>query len=164
MKIIQLSKNLDNRGIFKRLFCLKEFKKRKIYSEIKQINISFNYKKYTLRGLHYQKGSLAEEKIIYCTKGKFFFVSLNIDKKSKKYLEYESVTLEENDDKVIYVEKQRATGFLTLKKNTELIYFMTNYYNQKHSDGILYNDPKINIHWPYKPLVISVKDKSFKRL
>lgn len=116
MKIIQLSKNLDNRGIFKRLFCLKEFKKRKIYSEIKQINISFNYKKYTLRGLHYQKGSLAEEKIIYCTKGKFFFVSLNIDKKSKKYLEYESVTLEENDDKVIYVEKQRATGFLTLKK------------------------------------------------
>ena len=123
MKIIQLNKNIDKRGIFKRLFCLKEFKKKKIEPKIKQINISSNYNKYTLRGLHYQSGQFSEEKIIYCTKGEFFFVSLNIDKKSRNFLKYESIILNQFDDKIIFIEKKRATGFLTLKKKYRINLF-----------------------------------------
>lgn len=164
MKIIQLNKNIDKRGVFKRLFCTKEFISRKINVKIKQINISTNNTKHTLRGLHYQLGRWAEDKIIYCTKGKLFFVALNIDKKSKNYLKYKTEIIEEFDDKIIFINKNNATGFLTLQKNTEIIYFMTNFYNEKSANGILYNDPKINIKWPFKPVIISKKDRSFKKL
>ena len=61
-----LSKNLfkDNRGYFYRDFCQKKLSK--INFSIKQTNISFNKKKYTLRGFHRQLFPNAEKKIITC--------------------------------------------------------------------------------------------------
>lgn len=164
MKILKFNKNEDHRGIFRRIFCKKILKSLKINFEIKQVNCSYNPNKLTLRGLHYQSGRYAEEKIIYCTKGKLFFVSVNIEKKSKNYLSYNEVILSQEDDKILYISKNHATGFLTLTKNTELIYLMSNYYNPKFSKGILYSDKKININWPHKPLVISKKDLNLKSI
>jgi dTDP-4-dehydrorhamnose 3,5-epimerase len=164
MKILKFSKNKDFRGIFKRIYCRKILSLKKINFDIKQVNTSFNPYKYTLRGLHYQNGKYAEDKLIYCTKGKFFFVSVNIDKKSKSYLSYKTEILSEDDDKILLIGKNHATGFLTLKKNTELIYLMSNFYNPKFAKGMMYDDKKIGINWPRKPLIISKKDLNFKSL
>ena len=164
MKSLKFNKSEDNRGVFKRIFCHKILKSNKINFDIKQVNTSYNPNKYTLRGLHYQSGKYSEDKIIYCTKGKLFFVSVNIDKKSKNYLCYEKEILSQEDDKVLYISKNHATGFLTLTKDTELVYLMSNFYNPKFSKGIFYNDKTINIRWPHKPLVISKKDLNLKSL
>lgn len=161
---LKFNKNEDNRGVFKRIFCHKILKSNKISFDIKQVNTSYNPNKYTLRGLHYQSGKYSEDKIIYCTKGKLFFVSVNINKKSNHYLRYEKEILSQEDHKVLYISKNHATGFLTLTKDTELVYLMSNYYNPKFSKGILYNDKTININWPHKPLVISKKDLNLKSL
>ena len=76
--LINLKKHVDRRGVFRRLYCEKLLKKVKRNFEIKQVNLSTNPKRGTLRGLHYQKGKFAEKKIVFCTKGKLFFVALNI--------------------------------------------------------------------------------------
>ena len=69
-------------------------------------------------------------------------MSVNIDKKSKSYLSYKTEILSEDDDKILLIGKNHATGFLTLKKNTELIYFMSNFYNPKFAKGMMYDDKK----------------------
>jgi dTDP-4-dehydrorhamnose 3,5-epimerase len=164
IKLIKLKKHTDKRGLFRRIFCKRIFKKINSFIDVKQINLSTNPKKGTLRGLHYQKGNFSEKKIIFCTKGKLFFVALNIDPKSKNYLKYESFTLNEKDDFALFVDNKYATGFLTLSKNTELLYLMSNFFNPESARGIKYNDPKIKIKWPMKPLIISSKDKKINHL
>ena len=164
IKLIKLKKHTDKRGLFRRIFCKRIFKKINSFIDVKQINLSTNPKKGTLRGLHYQKGNFSEKKIIFCTKGKLFFVALNIDPKSKNYLKYESFTLNEKDDFALFVDNKYATGSLTLSKNTELLYLMSNFFNPESARGIKYNDPKIKIKWPMKPLIISSKDKKINHL
>ncbi len=162
IKRLKLNKHIDKRGVFRRIFCEKKFKKSNSYFEIKQINLSTNPKNRTLRGLHYQIGKSAEKKIVYCTKGKLFFVAINIDKNSKNYLKYKSFVLNEKDNFAIFIDTKYATGFLTQSKSTELLYLMSKFYKPSHSKGFNYNDPKIKIKWPSKPLVISKKDKNLK--
>ena len=164
IKLINLKKHLDNRGVFRRLYCKNLFKKVQSYFEIKQINLSTNPKKRTLRGLHYQSGKYAEKKIVYCTKGKIFFVAININKKSKDYLKYQSFTLDQKDDLALFIDKDFCTGFITLKSNTELLYFMSNFYRPNSARTIKYDEPKIGIRWPFSPSVISQKDKKIKYL
>ena len=80
------------------------------------------------------------------------------------YLKYKSYILDQNDDFALSIEKDFCTGFLTLKKNTELLYFMSNFYSPNFARSIKYDDPKIRIKWPFKPLVISHKDRKIKYL
>ena len=44
----------DERGFFARSFCKEEFQKHGLDTDIVQCNISYNKKKGTLRGMHYQ--------------------------------------------------------------------------------------------------------------
>lgn len=164
IKLIKLKKHSDKRGIFRRIFCKEIFKKINSFIDVKQVNLSTNPKRGTLRGLHYQKGKFAEKKIVFCTKGKLFFVALNIDKKSKNYLKYKSFILNEKDNFALFIDKKYATGFITLSKNTELLYLMSNFYSPGSAMGIKYNDPKIKIKWPKKPKIISPKDKNLNTL
>ena len=164
IKLIKLKKHSDKRGVFRRIFCKEIFKKINSFIDVKQVNLSTNPKRGTLRGLHYQKGKFAEKKIVFCTKGKLFFVALNINKKSKNYLKYKSFILNEKDDFALFIDKKYATGFMTLSKNTELLYLMSNFYKPLSSRELRYNDPKLSIKWPSKPKIISDKDKNVKYL
>jgi len=89
---------------------------------------------------------------------------LNINKKSKNYLKFIKIKLNEKIKKSLFVSENYATAFLTLKVNTLIIYYMSNYYNSKHSSGLKFNDPKIGIKWPAKPSSISKKDLNFKKI
>lgn len=160
INIIKINSFKDYRGVFTRIYCKKKFFKNKFIKPVVQVNVSFNKRRATLRGLHYQKGIFAEDKVIFCLSGEFFFVAVNINKKSKDYLKVFKCYLSERKKKLILVRKNFATGFLTLKKNSQLIYLMSNFYKNKSSSGIRYNDTKLKIDWPIKPIVISKKDKN----
>ena len=162
--IINHKKNKDFRGYFMRGFCKNEFIKRKIKFDIKQTNFSFNKSRFTLRGFHYQVRPFSEDKIITCVKGEIFVVLININKKSKHYLKHLKIRLDEKLNKSLLISKNCAAAFLTLKKNTLVFYYMSNFYKKRKDLGIRYNDPKLKINWPYKPKVISNRDKNFKDL
>ena len=162
--LIKTKKLKDSRGFFMRGFCRKILKNNKINFDIKQINFSYNQEKYTLRGFHYQKNPYGENKIIKCMNGSVLLVLLNINNKSKKYLNHKKILLNEKDSKFVHISKDYATAFITLKPRTLMIYYMSNYYKAKKSFGIKYNDPKLRIKWPKKPKIISKKDNNFKPL
>ena len=162
--ILKSEKFEDERGSFIRAFdygILKKFFKN---FNVSAINISETKKKGTLRGLHFQKYPFEEIKIIRCIKGKIFDVAVDLRKNSKSFLQYESIILEEGDNKAFVIPEGCAHGFQTLKDNCSIIYIHSKPYSKESEDGVNYLDPMINIQWPEKVTFISKRDKSLKFL
>jgi dTDP-4-dehydrorhamnose 3,5-epimerase len=149
----------DKRGFFVRDFCSNELKK--LNFRIKQVNISYNKKKYTLRGFHYQNKPYAESKIISCISGEIFNVCIDLRKKSDTYLKIFKKRLSDKVYQSLHVPAGFANAYLTLKPNTKILYYMSKLYKPKFEEGIRYNDPFFKIFWPSKPKIISKKDLNF---
>tara|TARA_A100001015_G_C14804502_1_gene638311 strand:- start:344 stop:904 length:561 start_codon:yes stop_codon:yes gene_type:complete len=151
----------DKRGSFSKLYSEDFlFKKKKI--KIKQINFSLNKKRGTIRGMHYQIGKFAEEKIVTCISGKIFDVVIDLRKNSKTYLKWFKILLSPNLKKSLYVPKGFAHGFQTLENKTEIIYIHTNEHNKNYERTLNPFDTAFNINWPIKKYILSDKDKHQK--
>lgn len=152
----------DNRGIFRRHFCLKTLKQRKISLNIAQGNVSESYLKGTLRGFHYKKNPSKEYKILSCLKGKIFHVAVDLRKKSKTYKKHFSMEINSSNYESIIIPPLCANAFLTLENNTLIHYYMGDHFEKNKYKGFRYNDPAFNIKWPFKPKVINTRDNSYK--
>lgn len=137
----------DNRGLFFEGFNELEFRKVGIKHRFLQDNISVSRKKYTIRGLHFQRGEHAQGKLVRCTRGELLDIIVDLRENSPTYLKYERVYLSEDNFDMVFVPRGCAHGFITLRDNTEVHYKVDKFYN-KESEGILiYNDKIINIDW-----------------
>lgn len=163
LKIIKLNKIFDSRGFFFRNYCAKQFFKL-TKKKIVQSNVSFNKKKFTLRGFHYQKYPSKEGKFITCLTGKIYNVTIDLRKKSKTYLKIVSAMVDSKKDKVLYIPPGCANAFLTMENNTTIHYLMTDYYKPKTYECFNFRSKEIKVKWPAEPQVISHKDKNSKTL
>ncbi len=160
--LVSIEKNSDYRGFFARSFCKKEFESAGIVFDCKQCNVSYNKKKYTLRGMHYQKKPYLEDKIVTCIKGRVFDVVVDCRTESKTYLKWKGIELTPMSFQSVYIPKGFAHGFMTLEDDSVLYYQMSEYYYKGYEAGIRYNDPLIGINWPTtEGLIISERDNSF---
>jgi len=154
----------DERGLFTRTFCNKELVEVGFKNSFVQFNHSFNIKKGTIRGMHYQLAPFTETKLIRCVEGRVWDVSIDLRKNSETYLQYFSVELNRENMFSILIPDGFAHGFQTLEDNTSLIYHHTEYFTPDFDSGILYNDPAVEIKWPLPLTIISQKDKSYPLL
>jgi len=154
----------DNRGYFSRIYCESEFKKKKLNTKWVQFNKSFNKKKYTFRGLHFQKKPYEEIKIIKCIKGEIIDLILDIRRNSKTYLKLLEINLSSKNDLMLYLPKGIAHGFITTKANTEVSYMHSVRYKKDYGDGLNIFDKKIRFKMKDKIKVISKKDKKLKNI
>ena len=157
--IIQTELFKDNRGYFTESYNLKKFNKSNIKTTL-QDNVSFNKKKYTFRGLHYQIKPFAQSKLIRVDQGEILDFILDLRPRSKTYLSMITIYSKANNQKQIYIPKGLAHGYLTLKPNTKIHYKVDEYYSPKHERGINIKDPKlkfkkININ----KFILNKKDK-----
>ena len=150
----------DNRGNFYRVFCQNELKKIGYNKSIVQINQSFNKKKGTIRGMHFQYPPMAEIKLVRCIAGSVFDVAIDLRANSPTYLQWHSEILSAENKKIICIPEGFAHGFQTLEDNTELIYLHTEFYSSELESAVRYNDPKFNISWPLELTIISERDKN----
>ena len=112
-------------------------------------------KKDVFRGLHFQFKK-QQAKIVVIGSGKIIDYCLDLRKKSPNYLKVFKFKLKKNN--ILYIPKGFAHGYLSLSKNTQIIYFLSNYYSKKSECGISYNDNRIKINLE-KKVIISKKDK-----
>jgi dTDP-4-dehydrorhamnose 3,5-epimerase len=159
--IIELEKIEDERGFFARAWCAREFSANELVSDFVQCNISCNTKKGTLRGLHYQCRPYEEVKTVRCTKGAIFDVVVDIRPNSPTFCKWISVTLSDDNYKMLYIPGGFAHGFQTLCNDTDVFYQMSEYYYPEYSRGVRWNDPAFGIKWPLPCSCISQKDKSY---
>lgn len=162
--VIEMEYLRDERGFFARSFCSNEFTQHGLKESFQQCNISFNHKKGTIRGLHYQEFPFQETKLVRCTQGAIFDVIVDLRRDSSTFVEWYSIELTADNHKMLYIPEGIAHGFQTLSPNTEVFYQMGSDYHPESARGIRWDDPLINIKWPAKCSVISEKDKSYKNL
>ena len=115
----------DERGFFARTWCRKEFEQHGLNPDWVQCNISYNKRKGTLRGMHYQIAPYAEAKLVRCTMGAIYDVIIDLRPDSKTYRQWISAELSAENRKMIYIPQGFAHGFQTLVDNTEVFYQMS---------------------------------------
>lgn len=156
--LISLEKYEDNRGFFARSYCEQEFKAYGLHTYFPQQNLSYNLKKGTLRGMHYQKAPHEEVKVVSCLKGSVFDVVLDIRENSPTYGKWVGEVLSGENYNMLYIPKGLAHGFQTLEDDTLVHYQMGNFYAPEAAAGIRYDNARFNIKWPIEEKIISEKD------
>jgi dTDP-4-dehydrorhamnose 3,5-epimerase len=158
--ILEVEKHEDERGFFGRSWCTNEMKKHGLNANVLQANISFNKKRGTLRGMHYQIAPYQEAKLVRCSGGSIFDVIIDLRKDSPTFKQWIGVELSQANYKMLYVPEDFAHGFITLENNSEISYLMTEIFVPDAGATIRWNDPLFNIIWPLEPTILSVKDSS----
>ena len=159
--IIEPERLEDERGFFARTFCRREFESRGLNANFVQCNISFNKKKGTLRGMHYQEAPYAEAKLVRCTRGAIYDVIIDIRPESPSFKKWFAIELTEKNRLMLYVPEGFAHGFQTLEDNTEVFYQMSEFYHPEFAKGIRWDDPNIGIIWPSANRIISLRDTKY---
>jgi len=161
---IELDARADERGFFARSFCRQEFGARGLRTDIVQSNVSYNERRGTLRGMHFQIAPEAEAKLVRCTQGKLFDVVVDLRPESRTYCEWLGVELggETARGRMLYVPEGCAHGFQTLEDGTEVFYEMFAAYSAEHARGVRWDDPEFSIAWPLRDPILSEKDRSYR--
>ena len=162
--IIDLEPRGDERGFFARSFCQKEFEAHGLKPLIAQANISFNYRKGTVRGLHFQFPQAAETKFVRCSRGAIVDVIVDLRPESPTYLQHVAVELTAENRRGLYVPERFAHGYQVLEANTETTYQVGEFYTPAAESGLRYSDPRLAIQWPLPATDMSDKDQRWPLL
>lgn len=157
--IIEIEKLEDPRGFFARSWCQHEFQEHGLNPCLAQCDISYNQKRGTLRGMHYQLPPYAEAKLVRCTRGSIYDVIIDLRPESETFCDWLGIELSAQNYRMLYVPERFAHGFITLEDDTEVFYQMSEFYNPGSSRGVRYNDQLFQIDWPIQISAISPKDQ-----
>lgn len=154
----------DHRGFFTESYNKELFKQYGIEIDFIQDNHSLSQQPGTLRGMHYQINPKAQTKLVRVTRGAIYDVIVDIRKNSLTYGEWQGFILSADNKRQLLVPRGFAHGFCTIVENTEVQYKVDELYSPEHERGIAWNDPALNIDWPFNNPVLSGKDSNHPTL
>jgi len=149
----------DERGFFARTFCAEEFSRRGLRPPTAQCSVSFNHRKGTLRGMHYQAPPHEETKLVRCTQGAVYDVLVDLRPGSPAFRQWVAVELSAGNRRMVYVPPGLAHGFQTLADDSEVFYQISPSYVAACQRAVRWNDPAFGIRWPLEVSVISQRDR-----
>lgn len=148
----------DNRGLFARAYCEKEFLEHGLNAAWLQMNFSITLTAGTLRGLHFQKTPYAEIKLVRCHRGKIHDVLLDLRQDSLTYGKHISIVLDADTRNAVYIPEGLAHGFQAMKDNCELHYLHSSFHAPEAEGGVNALDPELDIDWPLPIIERSDRD------
>ena len=148
----------DERGFFARSYCEEAFAQRGLASRFLQCNISFNRKRGTLRGLHFQRAPFEETKLVRCTMGAVWDVIVDLRPDSQTCGQWHAEELSARNRLAMYIPVGFAHGFQTLTDEAEVFYQMSTAYQAGFEDGVHHAAPSLAIDWPVSERIVSARD------
>jgi dTDP-4-dehydrorhamnose 3,5-epimerase len=161
---VEMLRAQDERGFFARSFCAEEFAAHGLPAQMPQSSVSYNLRKGTLRGLHYQAPPHGEEKLVRCTSGAVFDVIVDLRADSPTRGRWHGAELTAENRRALFIPKGFAHGFVTLRDESEVLYMISVPYVAGAERGLRWNDPALAIEWPVEPVVISARDAALPLL
>jgi dTDP-4-dehydrorhamnose 3,5-epimerase len=160
--VVDLERREDPRGFFARSWCANEFADHGLSTEVVQANVSFNPRRGTLRGMHFQRAPHAETKLVRCTQGAIFDVVIDLRPESATYKQWLGVELTQENRRALYVPEGFAHGYQTLVPDAEVFYQVSEFYTPEAEGGVRWDDPAFAIEWPDPgSAFLSDKDRSW---
>lgn len=163
--IVEPERHVDDRGFFARTYSETEFEAAGLASTVAECSISYNARRGTLRGMHYQLSPHEEAKLVRCTRGSVFDVAVDLRENSPTYGSWASVVLSADNRLAFFIPTGLAHGFLTLEDATELEYQISTAYAPSSAGGIRWDDPDLDISWPdVGSMTIAERDRRWPML
>jgi dTDP-4-dehydrorhamnose 3,5-epimerase len=159
--LVELDRHVDERGFFARSWCAQEFAAAGLSNGLVQCSVSWNERRRTLRGMHWQAVPHGEAKLVRCTRGAIVDVVVDLRPGSGTYLDHVAVELDQENRRAFFIPAGLAHGFLTLVDGTEVFYQMDAVQVPDAARGARWDDPAFAISWPATPAVISERDRSY---
>jgi dTDP-4-dehydrorhamnose 3,5-epimerase len=159
--LVELKPFADERGFYKRLWGKDEFAGLNLDIELNNIGLSFNKRRGTVRGMHYQTEPFAETKLVQCVRGKIYDVVLDIRKDSNTFGEWVAEELSPENNLAFYIPKGLAHGFQTLSDEAEVLYCISERYEPNAARGVRWNDPRFDIEFPLEISLINERDANY---
>jgi dTDP-4-dehydrorhamnose 3,5-epimerase len=166
VKVVTTQKFGDERGFFSEVFNQQRFREAGLPSEFVQDNHSRSAKVGTIRGLHFQSGPFAQDKLIRVLRGRILDVAVDLRRSSPTYGRHVALELSAENWQQLFVPIGFAHAFCTLEPETEVFYKVTNFYSAAHDHGLAWDDPAIGVPWPVNAddATLSDKDRRHPRL
>ncbi len=160
--VVEPERLADARGFFARTWCAEEFEGMGLNPGLVQCSTTFNARRGTVRGLHYQAQPHAETKLVRCTMGSIFDVIVDLRADSPTRGKWTALVLSAENRAMIYIPEGFAHGFETLADNSEMFYQISAFHAPEASRGIRWDDPDLAIDWPrIEERVISERDNAY---
>jgi dTDP-4-dehydrorhamnose 3,5-epimerase len=148
----------DSRGYFKRTFCAREMEKAGLNPVVAQSSLSFNARRGTLRGMHFQAYPGLEDKLVQCVRGAILDVMVDIRPDSATFGQWVGYELSDSNFRSLYAPKGFAHGFQALTDDVVVLYHIGQFYDPAGSAGVRFDDPAIGVKWPLPPVELSPRD------
>lgn len=159
--LVEAEVQSDERGGFARTYDETAFAAAGLPVQWPHGNTSWNLRRGTLRGLHYQAPPRPDPKLVRCTAGRVFDVAVDLRPESPAFCRWTSVELSAQRRNAVYIPAGCAHGFLTLEDASEVFYMMGEVYVPELARGARWNDPAFEIDWPFAPEIITSRDASW---
>ena len=162
--LIEQERHADDRGFFSRTWCAEEFARQGLEPALAQCSVSFNRRRGTLRGLHYQAPPFAEAKLVRCTRGAIYDVAVDLRPDSPTFRGWIGVELEAHNGRALYIPRGLAHGLYVLADDTEVEYQISTPYEPGAARGVRWDDPFHAVSWPGPVEVIAARDREYPDL
>lgn len=160
--VIEPERFEDARGFFARSFSQSEFEAHGLRSQFVEAGISFNLRRHTLRGMHFQAPPHAQAKLVRCTRGAIYDVMIDLRPDSPTYQQWVAQELTARNRLMLYIPEGCAHGFQTLEDETEVFYQLSAAYTPTSERGVRWNDPAFAIDWPTTDgLTMNERDRTY---
>ncbi len=159
--IIHEKVNGDARGYFIETFNQRDFNAATGLDIVFVQDNESKSSKGVLRGLHMQKGSAAQAKLVRVIAGAVLDVAVDLRKGSPSFGKHFTIELTADNHKQFFVPAGFAHGFVVLSETATFLYKVDKFYEPGNEAGIIYNDKDLNIDWklPESEFKLSDKDK-----
>ncbi|HYC36863.1 MAG TPA: dTDP-4-dehydrorhamnose 3,5-epimerase [Usitatibacter sp.] len=161
LMVVEMERREDARGFFARSYCAEEFARAGMDARVAQCNVSYNARRGTLRGMHYQAAPHGEAKLVRCTAGAIHDVALDLRPESPTYLKWLGFELSASNGRALFIPDGLAHGFQTLADGSEVFYQMSVPYVPGAARGVRFDDPAFGIRWPLPDPFVSEKDAAY---
>ncbi len=151
----------DERGFFSRIFGADEIAEAGRPTQAVHVNTSTSIEVGTLRGIHFQYPPHAEAKIVSCASGAIWDVGIDLRPNSPTRFQWYGTKLTPENGVSMVIPEGFGHAFITLEKNSTVVYVVSTAYALSHESGVRFDDPTLKIDWPIEPTVISEKDRAW---
>ena len=159
--VVEPERLSDERGFFARTWDAEIFAERGLDARLAQCSVSYNARRGTLRGMHYQVAPHEEAKLVRCTRGSIFDVAVDLRPGSKTFRRWFGVELSADNRLAVYVPGGCAHGFLTLSDDSEVAYQISEFWAPDAGRGVRFDDPAFAIEWPEEVVVVNERDSTY---
>jgi len=158
LRLIKVPYFQDSRGIFCQAFSERTWAETGITCRFVQDNFSESIKPWTVRGLHFQRGTSVQAKLVQVVKGAILDVVVDIRRDSSTFGQHFSIELEASGMQ-LFVPEGFAHGFMSLVPNTIVAYKVSQPYDPANEGGIYWADETLAIKWPANAQAIEISEK-----